>query len=198
MTEKDIKIEDEETLNEENAQETDNTAEAEETEDTEKAEKAEEAKEAEQMDPLEAAQTEIADLKDKYLRTMAEFDNYRKRTLKERAELILNGGEKTIISLLPVLDDMERAIANGEKTDDPQVLRDGMNLIYQKLMKALEGQGVSKIEPMGADFDTNLHEAIALVPGMGDDKKGKVIDCMATGYKLNDKVIRYAKVAVGQ
>lgn len=198
MTEKDIKIEDEETLNEENAQETDNTAEAEETEDTEKAEKAEEADEAKQMDPLEAAQAEIADLKDKYLRTMAEFDNYRKRTLKERAELILNGGEKTIISLLPVLDDMERAIANGEKTDDPQVLRDGMNLIYQKLMKALEGQGVSKIEPMGADFDTNLHEAIALVPGMGDDKKGKVIDCMATGYKLNDKVIRYAKVAVGQ
>ena len=153
---------------------------------------------AEVTNPLEAAEAEIADLKDKYLRQVAEFDNYRKRTLKERAELILNGGEKTITALLPVIDDMERAIQNGEKTEDPQVLREGMTLIYQKLMKVLESQGVSKIETADADFDTNLHEAVALVPGMGDDKKGKVIDCMATGYKLNDKVIRYAKVAVGQ
>ena len=149
-------------------------------------------------DPLDVALDEIATLKDKYLRQVAEFDNYRKRTLKERAELILNGGEKTITALLPVLDDMERAISNGEKTDDPQVLREGMTLIYQKLMKALEAQGVTKIDTRDADFDTSLHEAVALVPGMGDDKKGKVIDCMATGYKLNDKVIRYAKVAVGQ
>ena len=148
--------------------------------------------------PLDVALDEIASLKDKYLRQVAEFDNYRKRTLKERAELILNGGEKTITALLPVLDDMERAIKNGEQTDDPQVLRDGMTLIYQKLMKVLEAQGVTKIDTQDADFDTSLHEAVALVPGMGDDKKGKVIDCMATGYKLNDKVIRYAKVAVGQ
>ena len=153
---------------------------------------------AEERDPLEVANEQIEELKDKYLRQVAEFDNYRKRTLKERAELILNGGEKTITALLPVLDDMERALQNGEKTDDPQVLRDGMTLIYQKLMKVLEAQGVSKIDTENADFDTNLHEAVALVPGMGDDKKGKVIDCMATGYKLNDKVIRYAKVAVGQ
>ena len=152
----------------------------------------------EEQDPLAEAQAQIADLKDKYLRQVAEFDNYRKRTLKERAELILNGGEKTIIALLPVIDDMERAIANGQKTDDPEVLREGMTLIYQKLMKTLEAQGVNKIDTQDADFDTNLHEAVALVPGMGDDKKGKVIDCMATGYKLNDKVIRYAKVAVGQ
>ena len=152
----------------------------------------------ENTDPLKEAEAQIADLKDKYLRQMAEFDNYRKRTLKERSELILNGGEKTITALLPVIDDMERAIANGEKTEDPQVLREGMQLIYQKLMKALEAQGVSKIETEDADFDTNLHEAVALVPGMGNDKKGKVIDCMANGYKLNDKVIRYAKVAVGQ
>lgn len=157
-----------------------------------------ETTEEEEKDPLEVAKEQIADLKDKYLRQVAEFDNYRKRTLKERAELILNGGEKTITALLPVVDDMERALANGEKTDDPQVLRDGMQLIYQKLMKVLEAQGVSKIVTADADFDTNLHEAVALVPGMGDDKKGKVIDCMATGYKLNDKVIRYAKVAVGQ
>ena len=163
-------------------------------EDTEAAEEAE----AEGKTPLEAAQEQIAELKDKYLRQVAEFDNYRKRTLKERAELILNGGEKTITALLPIIDDMERAIANGEKTEDPEVLREGMNLIYHKFMKALEAQGVTKIETADADFDTNLHEAIALVPGMGDDKKGKVIDCMSTGYKLNDKVIRYAKVAVGQ
>ena len=152
---------------------------------------------AEERDPLEVANEQIADLKDKYLRQVAEFDNYRKRTLKERAELILNGGEKTITALLPVLDDMERAMQSGEKTDEPQVLREGMALIYQKLMKVLEAQGVTKIDTQDADFDTSLHEAVALVPGMGDDKKGKVIDCMATGYKLNDKVIRYAKVAVG-
>jgi molecular chaperone GrpE len=152
----------------------------------------------EEKDPLEAAQEEIAELKDKYLRQIAEFDNYRKRTLKERAELILNGGEKVITSLLPVLDDMERALESGRKTDDPQILREGMELIYNKLEKVLEQNGVSKIDTTNADFDTDIHEAVAMVPGMSDDKKGKVIDCLATGYKLNDKVIRHAKVAVGQ
>ena len=191
MEEKDINLEEQELSTDDMAVETPSDEVTEESTDTK-----EEQEEA--VDPLTAAEAQIADLKDKYLRQVAEFDNYRKRTLKERAELILNGGEKTITSLLPVIDDMERAIANGEKTEDPQVLREGMQLIYQKLMKALEAQGVSKIETEDADFDTNLHEAIALVPGMGDDKKGKVIDCMATGYKLNDKVIRYAKVAVGQ
>ena len=151
-----------------------------------------------EQDPLEVAQQQIADLKDRLLRQVAEFDNYRKRTLKERAELILNGGEKTIVALLPVLDDMERALKNGEKTDDPQVLREGMELIYHKMMKVLEAQGVSVIPTDDANFDTDVHEAVAMVPGMGDDKKGKVIDCLATGYKLNDKVIRHAKVAVGQ
>lgn len=149
-------------------------------------------------DPLDVALDQIADLKDKYLRQVAEFDNYRKRTLKERAELILNGGEKTITALLPVIDDMERALQNGEKTDDPQVLREGMELIYHKMLKVLEGLGVEKIDTEDADFDTDVHEAVAMVPGMGDDKKGKVIDCLATGYKLNNKVIRHAKVAVGQ
>lgn len=195
MEEKNINIESEDIKTDEMAveKETDEVAEQDVAE-TE----TEEMDEAEVTNPLEAAEAEIADLKDKYLRQVAEFDNYRKRTLKERAELILNGGEKTITALLPVLDDMERAIQNGAKTDDPEVLREGMNLIYQKLMKVLESQGVTKIDTADADFDTNLHEAVALVPGMGDDKKGKVIDCMATGYKLNDKVIRYAKVAVGQ
>ena len=152
----------------------------------------------EEEDPMEKLLAQIADLKDKYLRQVAEFDNYRKRTLKERQELIFNGGAKAITALLPVIDDMERAIANGAKTDDPQVLREGMELIYQKFIKILEEQGVSKIETENADFDTNLHEAIALVPGMGEDKKGKVIDCTQKGYKLGDKVIRFAKVVVGE
>lgn len=154
-------------------------------------------KEAEKS-PLDVANEQIAELKDKYLRSVAEFDNYRKRTLKEKAELILNGGEKAISAILPVLDDMERAIANGEKTEDPKVLREGMELIYAKFQKVLEGLGVKKINTEDADFDTDVHEAVAMVPGMGDDKKGKVLDCIQTGYMLNEKVIRHAKVAVGQ
>ena len=153
---------------------------------------------SEEKDPLAVAQAEIEELKKQALYKAAEFDNYRKRTLKERAELILNGGEKVITTLLPVLDDMERALESGQKTDNPAVLREGMELIYHKLVKVLEGHGVTKIDTTDADFDTDIHEAVAMVPGMGDDKKGKVIDCLAAGYKLNDKVIRHAKVAVGQ
>ena len=197
MTEKDIHIEDEETLNENPSEETANEA-AEETENAENSENTENAEDSEEKDPLQKAQDEIADLKNQLLYKVAEFENYRKRTLKERAELILNGGEKFITAILPVLDDMERAIENGAKTDDPAVLREGMELIHQKFMKTLESQGVSKIETADADFDTDVHEAVAMVPGMGDDKKGKVIDCLQQGYKLNDKVIRHAKVAVGQ
>ena len=148
--------------------------------------------------PLEEAQQQIDELKDKYLRSVAEFDNYRKRTLKEKAELILNGSEKAFPAVLPILDDMERAIANGKKTEDLNVLREGMSLIYTKFQKVLESIGVKEIETADADFDTDVHEAIAMVPGMGDDKKGKVLDCVQKGYKLNDKVIRHAKVAVGQ
>ena len=197
MTEKDIHIEDEETLNENPSEETANEA-AEETENSENSENTENSGDSEEKDPLQTAQDEIADLKNQLLYKVAEFENYRKRTLKERAELILNGGEKFITAILPVLDDMERAIENGTKTDDPAVLREGMELIHQKFMKILESQGVSKIETENADFDTDVHEAVAMVPGMGDDKKGKVIDCLQQGYKLNDKVIRHAKVAVGQ
>ena len=159
---------------------------------------AEVAEDAEEKSPLEKAQEQIDELKDKYLRSVAEFDNYRKRTLKEKAELILNGSEKAVGAVLPILDDMERAIANGEKTDDPQVLREGISLIYAKFQKVLESLGVKEIETADADFDTDVHEAIAMVPGMGDDKKGKVLDCVQKGYKLNEKVIRHAKVAVGQ
>ena len=154
--------------------------------------------ESDEKSPLEKAQEQIDELKDKYLRSVAEFDNYRKRTLKEKAELILNGSEKAVGAVLPILDDMERAIANGEKTDDPQVLREGISLIYAKFQKVLESLGVKEIETTDADFDTDVHEAIAMVPGMGDDKKGKVLDCVQKGYKLNEKVIRHAKVAVGQ
>ncbi|MBQ1669218.1 MAG: nucleotide exchange factor GrpE [Prevotella sp.] len=195
MTEKDINIENEETLNEEPVAETDKEAET--SEDIENSENSKEAEE-EESDPLEKAQKEIEELKTQLLYKVAEFDNYRKRTLKERAELILNGGEKFITAILPIIDDMERAIENGTKTDDPEVLREGMNLIHQKFIKTLEAQGVSTIETENADFDTDVHEAVAMVPGMGDDKKGKVIDCLQKGYKLNDKVIRHAKVAVGQ
>ena len=154
--------------------------------------------EAEEKDPLEAAQEEIAKLKEQMLYKAAEFDNYRKRTIKEKADLLLNGAKKTVLAVLPVMDDMERAIAEGKKTDDPEVIRQGMELIYQKFIKALEGLGVKAIDTKDQDFNVDMHEAIAMVPGMGDDKKGKVIDCVLTGYTLNDEVIRYAKVAVGQ
>lgn len=150
----------------------------------------------ENVDPLEKALAEIEELKKQALYKQAEFENYRKRTIKEKADLILGGGEKTITAILPVLDDFERALA--DKSDDPAVIREGMQLIFNKFIKTLEGLGVKKIETENADFDVDFHESIALVPGMGDDKKGKVIDCVQTGYTLNDKVIRFAKVAVGQ
>ena len=152
---------------------------------------------SEKEDPLDVALDEIAKLKDQLLRTVAEFENYKKRTLKEKAELILNGGEKTVAAILPVLDDFERALADTH-TEDPKAIKDGMDLIFKKFTKTLEGLGVHKIETDGQDFNVDYHEAVAMVPGMGDDKKGKVIDCVQTGYTLNDKVIRHAKVAVGQ
>ncbi|MBR3390811.1 MAG: nucleotide exchange factor GrpE, partial [Prevotella sp.] len=152
----------------------------------------------EEKDPLEAANEEIEQLKDKFLRTVAEFENYKKRTLKEKTELILNGAEKTVDAFLPVVDDFERALITAEKADDVAALKEGMELIYKKFMKTLEGLGVKKIETEDADFDVDYHEAVAMVPAADDDKKGKVIDCIQTGYTLNDKVIRHAKVAVGQ
>ena len=200
MDEKKINIDGEEEAKQ-NAEASEETIVNEEVADTEKAEEAEEteqAAEAEEKDPLEAAQEEIAQLKEQMLYKAAEFDNYRKRTIKEKAELLLNGAEKTVVAVLPVLDDMERAIAEGKKTDDPEVIREGMELIFQKFIKVLEGLGVKAIDTTDKDFDVDMHEAIAMVPGMGDDKKGKVIDCVQTGYTLNDKVIRHAKVAVGQ
>ena len=159
---------------------------------------ADEPKESEKKDPLEEANAHVEELKDKYLRQVAEFENYKKRTLKEKAELILNGAEKTVTAILPVLDDMERALQSAGDTEEAQAFKDGFELIYKKFVKTLESLGVKKIETEGQDFNTDFHEAIAMVPGLGDDKKGKVIDCVQTGYTLNDKVIRHAKVAVGQ
>ncbi|MBB1550764.1 MAG: nucleotide exchange factor GrpE [Prevotella sp.] len=147
-------------------------------------------------DALQKANDEIAALKDKYLRSVAEFENYKKRTLKEKAELIINGSEKSVAAILPVLDDFERALA--DKSDDPIAIREGVQMIYNKFIKTLESLGVKKMETEDKDFNTDYHEAVAMVPGLGDDKKGKVIDCIQTGYTLNEKVIRHAKVAVGQ
>lgn len=212
--EKNIKVEDgnaqEQVLNEnaeQNATQNENNAEAnaEEKEagtDNEsakadnKAENADNKAENAEVDPLTKAQQEVEELKKTLLYKTAEFENYRKRTMKEKADLILNGGEKTISAILPVLDDFERALA--DKSEDPKAIKEGVQMIFNKFVKTLEGLGVKKIETADKDFDVDFHEAIAMVPGMGDDKKGKVIDCVQTGYTLNDKVIRHAKVAVGQ
>lgn len=147
---------------------------------------------------LEEAKKTIEEQKDKYLRLSAEFDNYRKRTMKEKAELIKNGGEKTISAILPILDDLERALNISETSDDVKAMREGIELIYNKFLKVLNQEGLQKIETDGKDFDTDYHEAIALVPAPSEEQKGKILDCVQTGYKLNDKVIRHAKVVVAQ
>ena len=181
--------------NVDSVEQTEQTEQTEETVEDNTAASTEEAAE-EQVDPLEKALAEIEELKKQALYKQAEFENYRKRTIKEKADLILGGGEKTVTAILPVLDEFERALA--DKSEDPAAIREGMQLIYNKFVKTLEGLGVKKIETENADFNVDFHESIALVPGMGEDKKGKVIDCVQTGYTLNDKVIRFAKVAVGQ
>lgn len=203
--EKEINIEDgnvQETVQNENNEQ---TTQNENTEENQKADnKAEEGdnntgaadNKAEEVDPLTKAQQEVEELKKQLLYKTAEFENYRKRTLKEKAELILNGGEKTVAAILPILDDFERAIA--DKSEDPKAIKEGVQMIFNKFVKTLEGLGVKKIDTNDKDFDVDFHEAIAMVPGMGDDKKGKIIDCVQTGYTMNDKVIRHAKVAVGQ
>ncbi|EFN90666.1 nucleotide exchange factor GrpE [Prevotella amnii] len=156
----------------------------------------ESSEQEEKVDPTAKAQQEAEQWKDKYIRLVAEFDNYKKRTLKEKSELIINGSEKTINAVLPILDDFERALSDN--TEDPNSIKEGFNLIYKKFVETLKKIGVQKIDTDNADFNVDYHEAIAMVPGMGDEKKGKIIDCVQTGYTLNDKVIRHAKVAVGQ
>lgn len=187
MNEEELKAQQEETL--------DNVA----TSQQDEGDKAEEqpAKEMSVEDKLAAAETKVTELQDKYLRQVAEFDNYRKRTIKEKAELILNGAEKTITAILPILDDMERALKNMDKMEDVAAVKEGVDLIFQKFVKILGEQGVKKIETKNADFNTDLHEAIAQVPAPSDEMKGKIIDCVKTGYTLNEKVIRHSQVAVG-
>lgn len=170
----------------------------EEQETTPQEEKQENAATEEETSPTAELENQIAELKDKYLRQVAEFDNYRKRTLKEKTELILNGGENIIKSLLPVIDDIERAKKNMETADNVEALREGVDLVFKKLITTLENAGLKKIDTEGKDFNTDEHEAIAMIPAPSDDAKGKVIDCVQPGYKLNDKVIRHAKVAIGQ
>ena len=147
---------------------------------------------------LEDAQTVIEEQKDKYLRLSAEFDNYRKRTMKEKAELILNGGEKSISSILPVIDDFERAIKTMETAKDVKAVKEGVELIYNKFMAVMAQNGVKVIETKDQPLDTDYHEAIAVIPAPSEEQKGKILDCVQTGYTLNDKVIRHAKVVVGE
>ncbi|AVM51560.1 molecular chaperone GrpE [Bacteroides zoogleoformans] len=147
---------------------------------------------------LEKANEQIKEQKDKFLRLSAEFDNYRKRTMKEKAELILNGSEKSIISILPVVDDFERALKNMETATDVAAVREGVELIYNKFMSVLEKNGVKIIETQEQALDTDYHEAIAVIPAPEKALKGKILDCVQTGYLLNDKVIRHAKVVVGE
>ena len=158
---------------------------------------ADEAEELTLEEQLAQARAEIEELKTQALYKQAEFENYRKRTIKEKAELILNGSKTAVTALLPVVDDLERALPSMEKAEDVAAVAEGVELIYQKFLKALAGLGVKQIETEGKDFDVDLHEAIAQVPGVPDEQKGRVIDCVEKGYTLNDNVIRHAKVAVG-
>ena len=148
---------------------------------------------------LTACEEKIATQQDQILRQMAEFDNYRKRTMKEKAELIKNGGEKTVTAILPIIDDLERALQNMKsENEEVKAMYDGVELIYNKFLKLLQQEGLEKIDTHEADFNTDYHEAIALVPAPSDELKGKILDCVQTGYQLNDKVIRHSKVVVGQ
>ena len=147
---------------------------------------------------LAQAETEIAELKDKILRQAADFANFRKHSMATHTELILNGGKKVLESLLPILDDMERAEANLAKSEEVETLREGLSLIFQKLQRTLEQQGLKKMETKEAQFDTDFHEAVALFPTEDEQQKNHIIDCVQTGYMLNDKVLRHAKVVVGQ
>ena len=147
---------------------------------------------------LAKAQNEIADLKDKYLRQAAEFDNYRKRVATEKGELVRNGGARVMTAILPILDDFERAHENMDKMEDVAAVKEGVQLIIDKFLKLLKQEGLEKMDVVGKPFDVDFHEAIAMVPGQPDEMRGKVIDCVQSGYKMNDKVIRHAKVAVAQ
>ncbi|MDR2534365.1 MAG: nucleotide exchange factor GrpE [Tannerellaceae bacterium] len=149
---------------------------------------------ADNCDPAQ----KLEELNDAHLRLRAEFDNYRKRTLREKAELIKSGGEASLTALLPVIDDLERALANIRKAEDVESVKEGVELIYNKFAAYLSQQGVKPIEAAGLAFDADKFEAIAIIPAPEAEMKGKVIDCVQTGYTLYDKIIRHAKVVVGE
>lgn len=140
----------------------------------------------------------LAELQDRYLRLQAEYDNYRKRTLKEKMELTRSAGEDILKGLLPVMDDFERALQSIDETENAEALKDGVHLIYNKFKEFLKQQGVQEMESQDQEFDTDRHEAISKVPAPSEEMKGKVVDVVQTGYFLNDKVLRYAKVVVGE
>jgi molecular chaperone GrpE len=150
----------------------------------------------ENSETTDNASEELEKLKDSYLRLMAEYDNYRKRTIKEKADLIKNAGEKTLVGLLPIVDDFQRALENIDNAKDLDAVKEGVDLIYQKFLSYLQQNGVKAIETLGEPFDADLHEAIATVPAQDEEQQGKIIDNLQTGYTLNDKVIRHAKVVV--
>ena len=147
---------------------------------------------------VEALQKKYNELNDSHLRLMAEFDNYRKRTMREKSELIKNGGESALTHLLPVVDDFERALQNIRSAEDIKAVTEGVELIYSKFMSYLSHQNVKPIETVGEPFDAETSEAVAMIPAPEPDMKGKVLDYVQTGYTLNDKVIRHAKVVVGE
>jgi molecular chaperone GrpE len=147
---------------------------------------------------LEKAEKEVIDLKDKHIRLQAEFDNYRKRTMKERMELLKTASESLLVNILPVIDDFDRAIQTLEAIESDAPVKEGVSLIYNKFQEFLKQNGVKEIEAKGKDFDTDLHEAITTFPAPTEDMKGKIIDVVQKGYFLNDKVIRHSKVVIGE
>ncbi len=193
--EKDIKNEE---LNEEIVNEEQEKAAEEQTASADAANEAEAPKELTPEERIAELEKQVEDLKNQQLYKVAEFDNFRKRVMQEKADLIKNGGAKVITTLLPVIDDLERAQQNMDKYEDVNAVKEGLNLIIDKFFKLMAQEGLKKMDVVGQPFDSDLHEAIAMVPGQPDDKKGKVMDCMMAGYTLNDKVIRYAKVAVAE
>ena len=192
---KDIKNEE---LNEEIVNEEQEKAAEEQTASADAANEAEAPKELTPEERIAELEKQVEDLKNQQLYKVAEFDNFRKRVMQEKADLIKNGGAKVITTLLPVIDDLERAQQNMDKYEDVNAVKEGLNLIIDKFFKLMAQEGLKKMDVVGQPFDSDLHEAIAMGPGQPDDKKGKVMDCMMAGYTLNDKVIRYAKVAVAE
>jgi len=168
------------------------------TKDTSKEMREKEVSSGKKRSAKRSKQSKEKEYQEKFLRLYSEFDNYRKRTIKERIELSKTASEELILELLPVLDDFERAMKSNEESKDCEAIKDGINLIYNKFRSTLEKKGLKPIEAIGKEFDTDFHEAISQTPAPSDDLKGKIVDVIEKGYQLNDKVIRFSKVVIGQ